>query len=138
MFDALKGKVFFHGRLPENELAEILNITHIVVSPNRVFAANPNDFDGFPLASSVTAGYFNNAMIMTDSLEENQNNYFLEGKDFLKIIHHSNDICEKLEYLDDNRFFLEEMAMNGRKRIEELYSWEAQIKPRIELFKKLL
>src|SRR5665648_1290338 len=49
----------------------------------------------------------------------------------------SKDIAEKILYLLDNPDEAKELGKKGRKLIEEKYSWEAESKKLLEMYKNL-
>ena len=133
-----KNKIIFKGVLDEIAFEELLKQTHIIVSPNRPFILNKNAFDGFPLATCVTASFFGNLTLMTDFFNEAQQLNLNNEIDFIKINSNAIDISNTIFDLHNDKENLKKIALNGRKKLINLYSYENQIIPRINHFKQLL
>lgn len=126
----------FHGQLSEQNFGNVLNETQLIISPNIPFILSPGAFDGFPLGTSVTAGYFNNAMFLTDYFSESEKEAWIDGRHFIKILPDADQIFESVfPYLLD-REKLMSLAYNGKNKIMEHYSFKKQIEPRIKLFSR--
>lgn len=136
-FRELSENYIFHGSLVEENFGNILNQTQICVSPNRPNALNQGAIDGFPLASSITAGYYKNILFLSDVFNEAENINIINGKDFIKINFDPFKISKQIENFIDDRKLLEEVALNGCEKIKDLYSYENQITPRLNFFKKI-
>src|SRR5690606_29200932 len=94
----------FHGQVDESEFGKVLNKTHLIISPNSPFKLNNGAFDGFPLGSCVTAGYFKNALFMTDYFDESASIQWRDDFHFCKINFASKDITnEILPYLKNRK-----------------------------------
>ncbi|MFM9989046.1 hypothetical protein [Flavobacterium sp.] len=139
LIDSLLEKVIvFKGTLNEFEFESVLKETHILVSPNKPFILSKNAFDGFPLATCVTASLYGNVNFMTDYFNESENLDLNHNQDFIKINCDVNEIVHKILELHNNKELLKQIAENGRNKMLHLYSFEKQIKPRIDHFKKIL
>lgn len=128
----------FHGQLQETEFGKVLNYTHLVISPNAPFILSPSGFDGFPLGSSITAGFYNNAMFLTDYFNESTAEGWIDNCHFVRISPDSLDIFKKFIPYYNDREKLSSLAFNGKLKILDHFSKERQISPRIKLFKDLL
>lgn len=134
----LKNVILFKGVLNEFEFESVLKETHILLSPNKPFLLSKNAFDGFPLATCVTASLYGNVNFMTDYFNESDYLELKEEQDFIKIDSDLNYITNKIIELHNDRDLLRKIAENGRNKMLHLYSFEKQIIPRIDHFKKIL
>ena len=64
--------------------------------------------------------------------------YFQNGKDFILIRPNVDDIVQKIEFLIIHPQKLKEIGEFGAKKIKQLYSFNAQMGPRIQLLEKEL
>lgn len=135
---SLENSIDFKGVLDEFHFESVLKETHIMISPNRPFILSKNAFDGFPLATSVTASIFGNVNFMTDYFNESEHLGLENGNDFFKINNNIDEIIIKILELHTDKELMKRIAENGRNKILHLYSFEKQITPRIEHFKKIL
>jgi hypothetical protein len=131
IFPILNEFFVFHGQLDESKMGEVLSKTQICISPNRRNALAEGAFDGFPLASSVTAGLYNNLLLLTDPLNQSQEIGLLDGIDFIKISLDLFDIDNILQDIVVDRNKMKQMALAGKNKLENLYCKENQITPRI-------
>jgi len=138
IFSELKESFVFHGHLEEMKFGDILSKTQICISPNRINALSQGAFDGFPLASSVTAGLYSNLLVLTDSLNQANKVGLVDGDDFIKI---STDVFEIVQVLMDiskDRSRMRFIAMNGQLKLKALYNRDNQIIPRLNFIKKFI
>lgn len=133
----LKDKVHFYGTLKKEEFDKFYYNKDIIVSPNRYGVLAPGAFDGFPTASCTEAGLRETVIICSDELEMSKG-YYENGKDIILIKTEENDIVRKIEDLYKNPQKIEIIARQTRKKILQLYSYDCQMKPRIEVINKLL
>ncbi|MEO8517210.1 MAG: hypothetical protein ABI426_10710 [Flavobacterium sp.] len=134
----LEDVIIFKGILDEFEFESILKETHILISANQPFILSKNAFDGFPLATCVTASLFGNVNFMTDYFNESDYLELRDGQDFIKINSNVDEIITKIMTLHQEKDLLKKIAENGRNKMLHLYSFEKQITPRIDHFKKIL
>ncbi|UFH34141.1 hypothetical protein [Flavobacterium acetivorans] len=134
----IKNVIVFKGVMNEFEFETILKETHIMISPNKPFILNKGAFDGFPLATSVTASLFGNVNFMTDYFNESEHLDIIDGMDFVKLNNDINETTQKIITLHYDKELLKTIAINGRNKILHLYSYDKQITPRINHFKKLI
>jgi len=137
----IKNIIDFKGSLNEFEFNKILKQTHILISANKPFILSKNAFDGFPLATCVTASLYGNLNIMTDYFNEADEINLKDKEDFIKInseINNVDYIVKTILELDLDRDKLQKIAENGRNKMLHLYSFENQISPRLDFFKNLL
>ncbi|MWB94785.1 hypothetical protein GON26_10445 [Flavobacterium sp. GA093] len=135
---SLDNIVEFKGILDEFQFESILKKTHIMISPNKPFVLSKNAFDGFPLATSVTASIFGNVNFMTDYFNESKHIDLEDGIDFYKINNNLDEMIKQIMQLHTNKDLMKRIAENGRNKMLHLYSFNQQITPRIEHFKKIL
>lgn len=134
----LKSKITFLGTLTESEFEPHLKEMHIAISPNKPFILNHGAFDGFPLATSVTASLHCLVNLMTDYFNESENLGLIDGTHYFKIDDDISYIINIINKLHFDRDLMNRVANEGRNKIITLYSFENQITPRINLFKKIL
>jgi glycosyltransferase involved in cell wall biosynthesis len=132
----LKGKITFYGLQKPEWFDQFYLNKDIILSPNIPFTLLEGSFDGFPTASCTEAGLRNVAMFCTDEL--NLNIKFIHGADIVIIPHESDKIVDILKYYYDHPLELRTIAENGAARIQEVYSDESQILPRIRILEKEL
>jgi len=117
----------------------------LILSPNIHLSAldpsQPESFDGFPTTAVVEAGLKGVAVFLTDFKGMN---FHLDGSDIfkeheMKIIDRDPDSISQLinGYLSD-REALMELGQNGRRAILREFSYEGQMRPRIELLNHYL
>jgi len=130
--------VEFKGSLEESEYSKILNDNaHILISPNAPNLSN-GAFDGFPLGTCVSAGYYFNALLMTDFFEESRSSGWEDGVNFIRISQNADIISLKIKELLDNREKLENISYGANSLIRENYSYENQVLSRIKIFESAL
>lgn len=134
----IKNIIDFKGSLNEFEFNKIVQETHILISANKPFVLSENAFDGFPLATCVTASLYGNVNFMTDYFEEAKSINLKDKEDFILIKNEADEIVKNIIELDKNRDKLQKIAENGRNKMLHLYGFENQIVPRLEFFKNLL
>lgn len=135
---SIKNVIDFKGTLNEFQFNEILLQTHILLSANIPFTLSQNAFDGFPLATCVTASLYGNLNLMTDYFNESEKINLIDNVDYIKVDSDEKQIAEIIKKLDSNRELLKEIALQGRNKILHLYNYENQITKRIDFFKKIL
>tara|TARA_R110000850_G_scaffold80947_1_gene173793 strand:+ start:80625 stop:81791 length:1167 start_codon:yes stop_codon:yes gene_type:complete len=134
----IKNIIDFKGSLNEFEFTKIVKETHILISANRPFILSKNGFDGFPLATCVTASLYGNLNFMTDYFNEAEKINLKGNEGFILIKDSIEDIVANIIELDKDRVKLQKIAENGRNKMLHLYSFENQITPRLEFFNNLL
>lgn len=131
-------KIFFHGSLSENSYFKILAETHIILSPNRPFILNKFGFDGFPLSTCVDASLFSNLIMATDYFDEASSMNLINNIDFIKINNDEIKICQRIIELYNDAVLLKTIANNGKQKISKIYSYDNQLIPRLNFFKKII
>ena len=128
----------FYGKIKKNDYIKILKKTHIILSPNKPFVLTPYAFDGFPLSTCVEAGLYNNLILATDYFSESKKLDFINNINFIKIRNNEFEISKIILKLNNDRNKLKNIANSGKQKIIDIYSFDNQIKPRIEFFQNLL
>jgi glycosyltransferase involved in cell wall biosynthesis len=132
----IAGRITFYGYLHTDRFKNFYATKDIIVSPNIHFKLVPGAFDGFPTGACTEAGLNGVALFVTDTL--GQNIKFRDREDIVLIPHDSAKIADIVEeyYLDPEKTRI--LAENGQKRMQEVYSTEAQLGPRKAIITKLL
>lgn len=135
----IKKYFIFHGRLNLKQLKPLLEKMDMMIMPNRSQYFNDGglDIDGFPVGTAAYGMMCGCPMFMTDPFDLN-NGFYEDGKDFVKINFDSDEIVQKIQYHIDNPQGLNEIGQNGGNKTRELISFDRQIKPRVEIYRRLL
>lgn len=131
----LMGKIKFYGPQKLDWFDQFYIDKDIILSPNIMVNESNGQFDGFPTASCVDAGLRKTAIFCTDVLGLNDG-YFLDGEEIVIIPHETENIVSIVKDYYHNPEKLRYISENGRKKILQLFGYEAQILPRINLLKK--
>jgi glycosyltransferase involved in cell wall biosynthesis len=137
--------ITYYGARPADFFDDFYRRMDLILSPNIQASAldptQPESFDGFPTTAVVEAGLRGVAVFLTDFKGFNQH---LDGSPIFKsdemvVINRDPDmICSLInEYLNDRKGLFE-LGVAGRKSILREFSYEVQMRPRIELIKKCL
>lgn len=132
----ISDNIEFYGNMPSIKFDDFFIDKDIILSPNTPNKICPGSFDGFPTASCTEAGLRKTAMFCTDPLS--MNTLFEEKKEIEIIEHDVDSIIEMIYFYYDNPLKLKELGENGSKAIKRIYSYDNQIKPRIELLNSIL
>ena len=127
----------FYGTQPQEWFENFYQDKDIVLSPNIDGKLHKGSFDGFPTACLTEAALRKVAMFGTDSLNSN-NGTFEDKKDFIFIKHSVDDIVSKISYYYKNPDKLKGICENGQKKVRDVYSFDKQLKPRIDLMNSTL
>jgi glycosyltransferase involved in cell wall biosynthesis/SAM-dependent methyltransferase len=130
----LKGRIAFYGKRDMPWFDSFYKDKDIILSPNIPGIMYPGSFDGFPTGSCVDAGLRKTVIFCTDELGLN-NNYFSEGNEIVIIPHDAEKITSIIENYHDRPEKLKDISENGCLRIKQLFNYDAQILPRINLLK---
>ena len=133
----LKPAINFYGLQSSDFFLKFYQDKDIICSPNKPFIQAPGRYDGFPLGTSCDAMSQHVACFMSDELKCNQGRY-VDKVDAEILPPDADAYVERIEYYMDNPSKLIEMAENGAKKVRQLYNYEAQVVPRINLIKKLI
>ena len=134
---SFKEQIYFYGELTGSQFDAFFSDKDMILSPNIPNKIFEGSFDGFPTASCTEAGLRKTAIFCTDPLGMNDN-IFIDGKEIVIIEHDVEDILEKVEYYYKNFKELKEIGENGFKKILDVYSYENQIQPRIEVINDVI
>jgi len=134
--DGLEGRIKFYGLRSSDWLRSFYQEMDIILSPNVPFVLLEGSFDGFPTASCTEAGANGVVILCTDSLGLNIK--FTDWEDIVLIPHDAEKITEIISQLRDDPAKIAEISKNGARKIREIYSYENQIVPRINLIQSQL
>jgi glycosyltransferase involved in cell wall biosynthesis len=127
----LGNRITFHGKRNMEWFDEFYRDKDIILSPNIPFMIFEGSFDGFPTGTSVDAGLRKTALFCTDELALNTR--FIDGEEIVIVPHDSGQIARIMDHYYKNPEKLRAIAENGCRKIRELYSFEAQMLPRIRV-----
>lgn len=133
----IRDRIKFHGTLNPEQFDDFFKTMDIIMSPNISGKLHPGSFDGFPTASCTEAGLRGTAIFCTDEFNSGEGR-FTDGVDFVKILYDLDHIVEKVEYYYRNPEKLKAVGEHGSRRIQELYSYEAQMTPRVRILRELI
>lgn len=128
----LQDRIKFYGSQETEWFDDFYRDKDIILSPNVPFKIFEGSFDGFPTGSCTDAGLRETAIICTDELKLNDG-FFIDGEEIVVVPHDAGKIIEIIEFYYSNPEKLAAIGINGRRKIKELYSYKAQILPRINL-----
>lgn len=131
----LGDKIKFYGNREIEWFDDFHRDKDIILSPNIPFKIFEGSFDGFPTGSCTDAGLRETSIFCTDELKLNDG-LFADGEELVIVPHDVGRIVETIEFYYFNPEKLAAIAKKGRRRIKELYSYEAQILPRINLLRR--
>ncbi len=131
----IQSKIKFYEYKTAKELNDFYYDKDIIISPVKSGVIIKGAFDGFPTTTCVDAALRKVAIFSTCEFEKD-NGFYINGKNFVEIDSNSDDILNKIEYYYNNPNELELIAENGRMLCKKLYSFESQMKPRIEILNK--
>jgi len=133
---ALDKKIFFYGLRNQDWFDDFFIDKDIILSPNIPFVLLEGTFDGFPTASCTEAGARGVAILCTDILALNMK--FIDNEDIIIIPHNPEKIISIIAELHTNPIKLKKISQNGAEKIREIYNYENQISPRINIIKSIL
>lgn len=132
----------FHGVQKSNFFEDFYSQMDIIISPNvssYEISGCKGSFDGFPTTACVEAGLAGVAMFLSDSLNQNISEsgslIFKPSIDFELITRDIDQICTLLQYYVIDRDALHCLAKNGQTVLHHIFSFDTQMKPRINLLK---
>ncbi len=128
----IKDRISFYGPQEIEWFNEFYLDKDLILSPNIPFKIFEGFFDGFPTGSCTDAGLRETAIFCTDELKLNQG-FFKDGREIVVIPYDVMKIVDKIEYYYLNPEKLFAIGKYGRRKIIELYAYEAQIAPRVKL-----
>lgn len=134
--DELRRVLNFHDAMETNKLLKFLAQMDILISPNRSGEPKQGRFDGFPTGAAVQAGLAGAAVFASDCLWQNRD--FRDGEEIVIINNSASEIGDRVASYIDNRQRLTALRSAGMRAFRRLYSYEAQMAPRIELLQGML
>lgn len=134
---SLRDRIEFHGSLEPEQFDGFFREMDIIMSPNISGKIFPGAFDGFPTASCTEAGLRGTAIFATDEFGSG-NGRFTDGQDIVLIEYDLAHIVSKVEKYYSHPAELKAVGERGRHRIQDLYSYQSQMVPRIRILRELI
>jgi glycosyltransferase involved in cell wall biosynthesis len=133
----INDRIQFYGLQTAQWFQEFYQDKDIILSPNIPFQLlDGGTFDGFPTGCCTDAALHTVAMFCTDILELNVR--FTDREDIVLIPHDANRIAEIVTYYCDRPEQLQLVAEKGCEKVREVYNYENQIAPRIQILTDLI
>tara|TARA_R110002033_G_scaffold169951_1_gene211804 strand:+ start:616 stop:1812 length:1197 start_codon:yes stop_codon:yes gene_type:complete len=132
--EKIKQNINFYGYQEYKDMSKLYENFDIILSPNRPFVRNENEFDGFPLGTVIEAALKEVAVVLTDEL--NQNLYFKEGEELIIIKPNIHSLEKEIVALIENPKSIYSIAKKGKLKFQKLYSNDIQLKERIGFIKE--
>jgi glycosyltransferase involved in cell wall biosynthesis len=129
--------ITFYGSQDQDWFDEFYKNIDIILSPNIDGKIFKGSFDGFPTGCLTDAALRKVSMFCTDPLNLNTN-FFIDKKDIVILDYDPQKIVDKIEFYIDNPELLKEIGINGCNKVKQIYNYENQILPRIEILKNLI
>ena len=129
----LEGRVHFYGLRNPEWFATFYLDKDIILSPNLPFKLGEGYFDGFPTGCCTDAALHGVAMFCTDILK--LNTVFEPDRDIVILPYNVQRIVETIGRYIDHPVELKAIAQRGRQRCVEVYGYDSQIAPRIDLLR---
>jgi len=133
----LGGNIEFHGTLDPECLDDFFKGMDIIMSPNLSGKLWPGSFDGFPTASCTEGGLRGTAIFCVDEFKS-ATGRFVDGQDIVLINYDIDHIVSKVEHYYNNPGDLKAVGECGSRRIQDLYSYESQMAPRVQILRDLI
>lgn len=130
----LDERIAFYGIQDTKWFVNFYKDKDIIISPTRANVLKQGSFDGFPTGCTTEAMLNEVAAIVTDPLK--LNTHYIDGKDII-IIQTIDEIIMKVEEFKNNPKKLFQIAKNGYKRANQIYSYENQINKRKQLLDEI-
>jgi glycosyltransferase involved in cell wall biosynthesis len=127
-------RIAFYGRREMDWFDEFYRDKDIILSPNVPFKVLDGAFDGFPTGACVDAAFRKTAIFATDELQ--LNTHFVDGEDLLILPPVAAEIVGAVEVYYREPDKLRGLAESGYRRMRQLYSYEAQVVPRVKLLRE--
>lgn len=130
----IKHRIKFYGKMTSAELQEFYNDKDIILSPNISGKIFKGAFDGFPTGSCTEGALRETAIFCTDEFGSNDN-LFKEGEEIVIIPYNAPQIADIIQAYFENPEKLRKIGENGAKGVKELYGYDVQLLPRLQLLK---
>lgn len=130
-------RIKFHGSLNPDEFDSFFQNMDIIMSPNISGKIFPGSFDGFPTASCTEAALRGTAIFAFDEFNSAKGR-FTDREDIVLIKYDLWDIVRLVEHYHANPAALKAVGEAGIDRVRALYSYEAQLAPRIALLREVI
>lgn len=127
----------FYGSQKQDWFDTFYKDKDILLSPNINGKITKGSFDGFPTGCATDASLRGVMMMVTDPLGLNTG-YFQDGNDIAVVEHDPDRITDRIDYYYNNPKKLEEVCRAGYKKVNILYDYEHQVKPRIKVLEKTI
>jgi glycosyltransferase involved in cell wall biosynthesis len=131
--DAIK----FYGVRDVNWFNAFYQDIDVFLSPNKSSILDGGSFDGFPTGCGMDALIRKVVLIATDDLEQN-NGQYCNGMDIFIVKNNLQIIMDRIMFLFQHPYMLKRYGECGFKKAKELYSYERQIRPRIQFINSIL
>ena len=125
----------FYGYRLREFFREFYHQMDLMLAPNHPPFRRVGIFDGFPTTTCVEAGLQEVAVLCTDELRQNRS--FADGRDIVIVQPTVNDVMDRLMQLIGEPERIAAIGESGRRRMNELYCSDVQIRPRVELLRSL-
>jgi glycosyltransferase involved in cell wall biosynthesis len=132
----LSGRVRFYAPMSSTDLRIFFRRIDLLISPNRPFMLMPGKFDAFPLGCCVEAALSGVAVCATDEMK--QNGPFTHGQDILISGVRADAVAEMAGSAVSDYDRLTELANAGMEKFSEVFGWDAQLGPRLQMLSQLL
>lgn len=132
----ISNKISFYGIVHIDDFNNFCVDKDVILSPSKKNMVNPKDFDGFPTGSAVEAGVRGVAIICSDEL--NENDLFINNEEIVIVPPDVDIIIDRMEYFYNNPGKLKDIGEKGSEKIKELYNFDKQILPRINVLREVL
>ncbi|MDQ0702538.1 glycosyltransferase involved in cell wall biosynthesis [Pseudomonas sp. W3I7] len=130
-------RIKFHGSLNPDEFDGFFQDMDIIMSPNISGKIFPGSFDGFPTASCTEAALRGTAIFAFDEFNSAKGR-FTDGEDIVLIKYDLWDIVGLVEKYHADPAALKAVGEAGIDRVRALYSYDAQLAPRIEILREVI
>ncbi len=131
----LGDRISFYGPQDQDWFDEFYLDKDIILSPNIPDQIYAGSFDGFPTGCATDAALREVAIFCTDPLNLNQDRFILDT-DIVIIKPEAEQIVGEIIKYYEKPQELREIARNGARKIKQLYSYQAQIAPRIRILEE--
>ena len=135
--NSFRDRIVFHGELEPEQFDGFFREMDIILSPNISRKMSPGVFEGFPTASCIEAGLRGTAIFATDEFKSAAGR-FTDGQDIVLLDYDPEYIVNKVKEYYGNPAELKAVGERGSHRIQDLYSYQSQMLPRVKLLRELM